>query len=142
MCTCNLMWHVLLLLPWQITLTAYIMKNATCCKGWSVVFVHVYTLSLSLSLSLSPSPHLQQKVVELHKAEQPWVPAKEQMKEMSEEEKITAELYRKFQSILNKLTPQKFQALAEQALLLKIDTEERLKGVIDKIFTKVCERGH
>ena len=60
---------------------------------------------------------------------------------MSEEEKATAELYRKFQAILNKLTPQKFQALAEQALQLKIDTEERLKGVIDKIFTKVPSRG-
>ena len=58
--------------------------------------------------------------------------------DMSEEEKTTEELYRKFQGILNKLTPQKFQALAEQALKLTIDTEERLRGVIDKIFTKVC----
>ena len=49
----------------------------------------------------------------------------------------TEELLRKFQGILNKLTPQKFQNLAEQALLLKIDSEERLKGCIDKIFTKV-----
>lgn len=56
---------------------------------------------------------------------------------MSEEELATAELYRKFQAILNKLTPQKFQALAEQALKLEINSEERLKGVIDKIFTKV-----
>ena len=52
----------------------------------------------------------------------------------------TEELFRKFQGILNKLTPQKFQNLAEQALLLKIDSEERLKGCIDKIFTKVKER--
>ena len=51
----------------------------------------------------------------------------------------TEELFRKFQGILNKLTPQKFQNLAEQALLLKIDSEERLKGCIDKIFTKVKE---
>lgn len=75
--------------------------------------------------------------MELHKADQRWVPAKERLKELTEEEKATAELYRKFQGILNKLTPQKFQSLAEQALKLKIDTEERLKGVIDKIFTKV-----
>ncbi len=47
------------------------------------------------------------------------------------------ELYRKFQGILNKLTPQKFQALAEQALKLEINSEERLSGCIDKIFTKV-----
>ena len=51
----------------------------------------------------------------------------------------TEELFRKFQGILNKLTPQKFQNLAEQALQLKIDDEERLKGCIDKIFTKVRE---
>ena len=65
------------------------------------------------------------------------MPAKERLRDLSEEEKFTAELYRKFQAILNKLTPQKFQALAEQALQLKVDTEDRLKGVIDKIFTKV-----
>ena len=52
----------------------------------------------------------------------------------------TEELFRKFQAILNKLTPQKFQNLAEQALQLKIDSEERLKGCIDKIFTKVSKR--
>ena len=81
-------------------------------------------------------------MVELHKAEQRWVPvAKGRPKELTEEEKMTAELYRKFQAILNKLTPQKFQSLAEQALQLTIDTEDRLKGVIDKIFTKVCWGG-
>ena len=53
----------------------------------------------------------------------------------------TDELFRKFQGILNKLTPQKFQSLAEQALQLKIDSEDRLKGCIDKIFTKVREGG-
>ena len=61
------------------------------------------------------------------------------MKYLSEEEKTTTELYRKFRAILNKLTPQKFQTLAEQAVRLTIDTEERLKGVIDIIFTKVWE---
>ena len=77
-------------------------------------------------------------MVELHKADQRWIPIRERTKEeKSEEEKVTADLYRKFQAILNKLTPQKFQSLAEQALTLQIDTEERLKGVIDKIFTKV-----
>ena len=49
----------------------------------------------------------------------------------------TEELYRKFQGILNKLTPQKFQSLAEQALKLEINTRERLSGCIDKIFTMV-----
>ena len=47
------------------------------------------------------------------------------------------ELYRKVKSILNKLTPQKFQKLRDQMLELPIDTEERLSGVIDIIFEKV-----
>ena len=41
------------------------------------------------------------------------------------------------QGILNKLTPQKFKNLAENARELEINTEERLKGCIDKIFSKV-----
>ena len=65
----------------------------------------------------------------------------DQPENLSEAEKATQDLYRKFQAILNKLTPQKFQSLAEQALELQIDTEERLRGVIDKIFTKVCLKG-
>ena len=56
---------------------------------------------------------------------------------MEDEEAQATELYRKFQGILNKLTPQKFQALAEQALKLEINTEETLSGCIDMIFTKV-----
>ena len=55
------------------------------------------------------------------------------------EDRETEELFRKFQGILNKLSPQKFQNLAEQALRLKIDNEERLKGCINMIFTKVRE---
>lgn len=39
-------------------------------------------------------------------------------------------------SILNKLTPQMFQQLMKQVTELSIDTEERLKGVIDLIFEK------
>ena len=73
--------------------------------------------------------------VELRKI--PWTRAQERLIEMEEEQIRTTELYRKFQGILNKLTRQKFQALAEQALGLEINTEERLKGCIDKIFTKV-----
>ena len=53
----------------------------------------------------------------------------------------TEELFRKFQGILNKLTPQKFQNLAEQVLQLKIDNKERLEGCIDKIFTSVRKGG-
>ena len=76
--------------------------------------------------------------MELHKAATPWNPKREAVVEgLTAAEQETQELYRKFQSILNKLTPQKFQSLAEQALKLEINSEERLKGAIDKIFTKV-----
>ena len=47
------------------------------------------------------------------------------------------ELYRKVRSILNKLTPQKFQTLTQQIIELDIDTAERLEGAIDLIFEKV-----
>ena len=47
------------------------------------------------------------------------------------------EVFCKFRSILNKLTFQNFDKLADQTLQLKVNTEERLKGVIDKIVTKV-----
>lgn len=40
-------------------------------------------------------------------------------------------------SILNKLTPQKFQTLVKQVSEMEINTEERLKGVTDLIFEKV-----
>ncbi|XP_026111276.1 eukaryotic translation initiation factor 4 gamma 1-like [Carassius auratus] len=48
----------------------------------------------------------------------------------------TQELFKCMQSILNKLTPQMFQPLMKQVTELSIDTEERLKGVIDLIFEK------
>ena len=77
--------------------------------------------------------------MELRKADQRWTRPVERMAEKTTEDDVkTEELYRRFQGILNKLTPQKFQALAEQALKLEITTEERLSGCIDKIFTKVC----
>ena len=77
--------------------------------------------------------------MELRKAEVRWIRAVPKPGEMTEEETKSEELYKRFQGILNKLTPQKFQALAEQALKLDITTEERLRGCIDKIFSKVRE---
>ena len=41
-------------------------------------------------------------------------------------------------SILNKLTPEKFQTLTRQISQLEIDTPERLEGAVDLIFEKVC----
>ena len=48
------------------------------------------------------------------------------------------ELYRKVRSILNKLTPQKFQTLTREISQLEMDTPERLEGAVDLIFEKVC----
>ena len=50
---------------------------------------------------------------------------------------IFKELFREVVAILNKLTPQKFKTLIEQIMELKIDTPERLEGVVDRIFEKV-----
>lgn len=59
------------------------------------------------------------------------------MAQMSPAQKETAIVFGKFQSILNKLTPQKFQKLAEKALQLEINTPERLRGCIGLIFKRV-----
>ena len=67
--------------------------------------------------------------VELHRAMNPW------MRPRKIEEDL---LFCNLQGILNKVTPQKFQILAEQALSLKINSEPRLRGCIDKIFNVVC----
>ena len=46
-------------------------------------------------------------------------------------------LCRKFQGILNKLTPQKFSALSDQALQLEINTEERLRECAEMVLSNV-----
>lgn len=57
---------------------------------------------------------------------------------LSEEERETERLFCKLQGILNKLTPQKFQTLAEQALVLKINSQQKLDGCADRIIAHVC----
>ncbi|XP_061684261.1 eukaryotic translation initiation factor 4 gamma 1-like isoform X4 [Syngnathoides biaculeatus] len=83
--------------------------------------------------------------VKLNKAEQAWKPSvkktvggftREEAVENDQEQLKTQQLLKKVRSILNKLTPQKFQQLMKQVSELTIDTEERLKGVIDLTFEK------
>ncbi|XP_019117735.1 eukaryotic translation initiation factor 4 gamma 1a isoform X1 [Larimichthys crocea] len=82
--------------------------------------------------------------VQLNKAEKAWKPkAKkstrsrgDEPEEDDPEQAKTQELFKRLRSILNKLTPQKFQELMKQVTDLAIDTEERLKGAIDLIFEK------
>ncbi len=82
---------------------------------------------------------LYHEQVELRKAEVRWTRprVRDRRAEMEAEAAKTEKLYRKFQGILNKLTPTKFQSLAEQALKLDISTEERLAGCIDRMYTSV-----
>lgn len=83
--------------------------------------------------------------VQLSKAENAWKPSNkkparsrgaEEAEEDDLEQSKTHEVLKQLRSILNKLTPQKFQALIQQVKELKIDTEDRLKGAIDLIFEK------
>ncbi|KAK6174828.1 hypothetical protein SNE40_013400 [Patella caerulea] len=78
--------------------------------------------------------------IKLHKAENAWEPGRKvetaKNEEVDETEARTQEIYKRVKSILNKLTPQKFQTLLKQVQDLNIDTETRLKGVTDLIFEK------
>ncbi|XP_057713072.1 eukaryotic translation initiation factor 4 gamma 1a isoform X2 [Corythoichthys intestinalis] len=88
--------------------------------------------------------------VQLNKAEKAWKPSTKKAargrgeddgtgsndEELTPEQAITQETLKRLRSILNKLTPQKFQDLMNQVKELTIDTEERLKGAIDLIFEK------
>nr|XP_033777586.1 eukaryotic translation initiation factor 4 gamma 3 isoform X2 [Geotrypetes seraphini] len=78
--------------------------------------------------------------VHLKKAENAWKPSLKRDSLTEDPENIkTQELFRKVRSILNKLTPQMFNQLMKQVTDLTVDTEERLKGVIDLVFEKAID---
>uniref|UniRef100_A0A803T1A8 Eukaryotic translation initiation factor 4 gamma 3 n=1 Tax=Anolis carolinensis TaxID=28377 RepID=A0A803T1A8_ANOCA len=78
--------------------------------------------------------------VHLKKAENAWKPSLKRETQAEDPENIkTKELFRKVRSILNKLTPQMFNQLMKQVTDLTVDTEERLKGVIDLVFEKAID---
>ncbi|XP_077167495.1 eukaryotic translation initiation factor 4 gamma 3 isoform X4 [Paroedura picta] len=78
--------------------------------------------------------------VHLKKAENAWKPSLKRETQVEDPESIkTQELFRKVRSILNKLTPQMFNQLMKQVTDLTVDTEERLKGVIDLVFEKAID---
>ncbi|XP_063173598.1 eukaryotic translation initiation factor 4 gamma 3 isoform X8 [Candoia aspera] len=78
--------------------------------------------------------------VHLKKAENAWKPSLKRETQAEDPESIkTQELLRKVRSILNKLTPQMFSQLMKQVTDLTVDTEERLKGVIDLVFEKAID---
>ncbi|KAK3531632.1 hypothetical protein QTP70_025819 [Hemibagrus guttatus] len=73
--------------------------------------------------------------IQLNKSENAWRRGGGVESEDTEAVK-TRELLRRVRGVLNKLTPQMFQPLMKQITDMTIDTEERLKGVIDLVFEK------
>lgn len=76
--------------------------------------------------------------VKLRESANAWRPRflQKQEEALDEESKKTKELFKKFRSVLNKLTPDNFSALVEQVKAYEIDTEERLDGCIKILFEK------
>lgn len=73
--------------------------------------------------------------VKLKEAENAWKPSHLQKSEKKVDGEAD-ELYKQVRSILNKLTAQNFPILSEQFQSLKIDTKEKLNGVINTVFNK------
>ncbi|XP_053546211.1 LOW QUALITY PROTEIN: eukaryotic translation initiation factor 4 gamma 3 [Bombina bombina] len=78
--------------------------------------------------------------VHLKKSENAWKPGVKREGQPDDPDNVrTQALFRKVRSILNKLTPQMFNQLMKQVTDLTVDTEERLKGVIDLVFEKAID---
>ncbi|XP_059396208.1 eukaryotic translation initiation factor 4 gamma 3-like isoform X9 [Carassius carassius] len=78
--------------------------------------------------------------VQLRTTENAWKPGMKRENVIEDPETLTTqELFRKVRSILNKLTLQMFNQLMKQVADLTINTEERLKGVIDLVFEKAID---
>ncbi|XP_071572693.1 eukaryotic translation initiation factor 4 gamma isoform X3 [Temnothorax nylanderi] len=77
--------------------------------------------------------------VKLRETENAWKPTRLKQLGLTEEEAKTEALYKRVRSVLNKLTPQKFNPLVEQVRNLPIDTQERLNGVINLVFEKAVD---
>lgn len=75
--------------------------------------------------------------VKLRETENAWKPTRLKAIGLTEEETKTEALYKRVRSVLNKLTPQKFNTLVDQVRTLSIDTLQRLQGVINLVFEKV-----
>lgn len=85
---------------------------------------------IKMSLSLKED-------VKLNESQNAWKPGHlVQNAELTDEDRATEELYRKFRSVLNKLTPENFGVLVNQVKSYKIDNETRLDGCIKLVFEK------
>uniref|UniRef100_A0ABD2X3F2 MI domain-containing protein n=1 Tax=Trichogramma kaykai TaxID=54128 RepID=A0ABD2X3F2_9HYME len=77
--------------------------------------------------------------VKLRETENAWKPTRLVSTSNSDEQNKTDALYKRVRSVLNKLTPQKFDTLINQVRDLHIDTQERLQGVINLVFEKAID---
>ncbi|XP_057324764.1 uncharacterized protein LOC130667298 [Microplitis mediator] len=78
--------------------------------------------------------------VELHTAKNAWKPSvSKKNTPVSDKDEKTQLLYKKVRSVLNKLTPEKFDKLVGQVRELEIDTQEKLQGVINLVFDKAID---
>lgn len=85
---------------------------------------------IKLTLSL-------QDDVKLNEAENAWKPSHLVKKaELTEEDRVTHDLLSRFRSMLNKLTAENFGLLVEEVKTYKIDSGERLDGIISLLFEK------
>eukprot|EP00731_Ephydatia_muelleri_P015436 Em0008g1156a len=104
-------------------------------KGWMDTYISRMNDIIKSGAVSEQLQFVLQDMVELRNNK--WVPRRQQKaKVKTKEQKETQEVFHKFQSILNKLTPQKFTELAEVTCQLKINTMERLRGVVELIFTR------
>lgn len=84
-----------------------------------------------------PTSSLGQEV-ELKTVSNPWKPGSVVKDEIKVDDTVAdiENLKKQFRSILNKLTPNNFDSLAEKVTTLNIDTEDKLGDVIDIVFAK------
>uniref|UniRef100_A0A672LIJ7 Eukaryotic translation initiation factor 4 gamma 3-like n=1 Tax=Sinocyclocheilus grahami TaxID=75366 RepID=A0A672LIJ7_SINGR len=119
--------------------------NALYLKCNSILILHIRIKLLNVSLRRPPGRKIITNVsvndeVQLRTTENAWKPGMKRENVIEEPETLKSkELFRKVRSILNKLTPQMFSQLMKQVTDLTIDTEERLKGVIDLVFEKAVD---
>ena len=77
---------------------------------------------------------IQREDIKLNQVENAWKPVNEN--DLTDTDKVLREV----RSIMNKITPQKFQKLTQDLIALSINKdEERLKGTIDIIFEKAID---
>ncbi|KAH0567485.1 eukaryotic translation initiation factor 4 gamma 3-like [Cotesia glomerata] len=87
---------------------------------------------IHVSLSLNES-------VKLRESDNAWKPTLLKKKTGAQVEEETQVLYKNVRSVLNKLTPEKFDKLVGQVRALEIDTQEKLQGVINLVFDKAID---